>query len=105
MITGEETKMDTGKDKEQIREELIKEKTEEADNSFSQNIIDRILAGSRVEVSDLIVEDEVDRALERQQRQFAMYGLNFSDFLQYSGKTLTDYRAEQAEKARKAAQE
>lgn len=87
--------------REQIREELVQEKTEEADNSFSQNIIDRILAGSRVEVSDLIVEDEVDRALERQQRQFAMYGLNFSDFLQYSGKTLTDYRAEQAEKARK----
>ncbi len=87
--------------REQIRQDLIKEKTEEADNTFSQNIIDRIVAGSRIQLSDLIVEDEVDRAMERQQQQFSMYGLNFGDFLQYSGKSLDDYREEQAGRARK----
>lgn len=87
--------------KDEIRSELLEEKNKEADAAFEQNIIDLIVADSTIELSDLIVEDEVDRAIERQQQQFAMYGLNFADFLSYSGKTITDYRDEQAEHAKK----
>ncbi len=80
--------------REEIRQELLKEQEEAADAAFEQNIIDQIVDNSEVVLSDLIVEDEVDRGMERQQQQFAMYGLNFADFLQYSGKSLDDYRAE-----------
>lgn len=87
--------------KEEIRKELQAEKDKEADHVFEQNIIDRIVENSKIVLSDLIVEDEVDQAMERQQQQFSMYGLNFGDFLQYSGKSIADYRAEQAERARR----
>ena len=80
--------------REEIRNELTKEKSEQADSAFEQNIIDVIVDNSQIELSDLIVEDEVDNAIERQQQQFSMYGLNFSDSLQYSGKTIQDYRTE-----------
>ncbi|NLA70927.1 MAG: trigger factor [Clostridiaceae bacterium] len=87
--------------REEIRNDLSKEKSEQAASAFEQNIIDVIVANSQIELSDLIVEDEVDNAMERQQQQFSMYGLNFSDFLKYSGKTIHDYRTEQAKKSRK----
>ncbi|NLB28215.1 MAG: trigger factor [Clostridiaceae bacterium] len=85
----------------EIREELSREMNSQADQAFEQNIIDKIVAGSAIELSDLIVEDEIDRAIERQEQQFAMYGLSFRDFLQYSGQTPAQYRAGQARKSRK----
>lgn len=85
----------------ELREELVQEKTRQAEEVFEQSIIDRLVAGSEVLMSDLIVEDEVDQAIERQHRQFSMYGLSFNDFLQYSGQTLDQYRASQAKRARK----
>lgn len=87
--------------REEIRSELAGQARDQSDQAFEQNIIDKIVAGSTIELSDLIVEDEVDRAMERQQQQFSMYGLNFSDFLQYSGQTVDQYRAVQAEQSRK----
>jgi FKBP-type peptidyl-prolyl cis-trans isomerase (trigger factor) len=87
--------------REEIRSELAGQARDQSDQAFEQNIIDKIVAGSTIELSDLIVEDEVDRAMERQQQQFAMYGLNFSDFLQYSGQTVDQYRAVQTEQSRK----
>jgi trigger factor len=85
----------------EIRSELEEEKNKEADAAFEQNIIDLIVKDSTIELSDLIVEDEVEHAIERQRRQFSMYGLNFADFLSYQGKSIADYRNEQAEHARK----
>lgn len=85
----------------EIRSDLEEEKNKEADAAFEQNIIDLIVKDSTIELSDLIVEDEVEHALERQQRQFSMYGLNFADFLSYQGQSIADYRNEQAEHARK----
>ena len=87
--------------REAIRQELLQAQEEAADAAFEQNIIDQIVDNSQVLLSDLIVEDEVDRGMESQQQQFAMYGLNFADFLQYSGKSLADYRADQGKRARR----
>lgn len=85
----------------EIREALTREREAAADQIFEEQIINRIVEGSTIELSDLIVEDEIDRAIERQQQQFAIYGLNFSDFLQYSGQSLAHYRQGQAEKSRR----
>ena len=85
----------------EIREELAKEMNSQADQAFEQNIIDKIVADSSIELSELIVEDEIDRAMDRQEKQFAMYGLNFSDFLKYSGQTVAQYRAGQEKKSRR----
>ncbi len=85
----------------EIRQELDKERNDQADQAFEQHIIDRVVADSTILLSDLIVEDEIDRAMERQAQQFAMYGLNFQDFLQYSGQSVAQYRAGQAKKSRK----
>ncbi len=87
--------------REEIKEQLLKEKSEEADRVYEDMIINALVKNSKIELSDLMVDDEVDRAMERQQRQFSMYGLNFADFLKYSGQTIDDYKKSQSKNARR----
>lgn len=91
--------------REEIRRELAEQQEAAADREFEQNIVRKIADDSTIEMSDLMVEDEVDRMVEQQSRQFAMYGLNFNDFLQYSGQTLAEFREHQADQARQMIKE
>jgi len=85
----------------EVRDQLEKEKAAEADRVFEDSIIDAIVKNSKIELSDLMVDDEVERGIERQQKQFSMYGLNFGDFLKYSGQTVEDYREKQSQNSRR----
>ncbi|HHW93940.1 MAG TPA: trigger factor [Clostridiaceae bacterium] len=87
--------------REEIRERLEKEKAVESDRVYDDRIIDAIVKRSRIELSELMVDDEVEHKIEQQQKQFSMYGLNFSDFLQYSGQTIEDYKSTQSENLRR----
>ncbi len=87
--------------REEIKNQLESKKTGEADRVYEDGIINAIINNSKIELSELMVDDEVESRLEQQQRQFSMYGLNFKDFLQYSGKTFEDYKSSQAITARR----
>ncbi len=87
--------------REEIRDRLGKTKADEADRVYDDGIIAAIVKNATVELSDLMVDDEVERRIEQQQRQFSMYGINFMDFLQYSGQTVEDYKNSQSESVRR----
>ena len=85
----------------EIRQELEKEAAEQADRTFERNIVEKIAENSEITMSDFLVEDDVERELQRQSQQFEMYGLRYEDFLAYSGQTLSGVRQQMAPKSRK----
>ncbi|NLZ66066.1 MAG: trigger factor [Clostridiaceae bacterium] len=87
--------------REEIRQEILKQKNSQADTVFEDNILDAIVKDAELSYSDLMVEDDIDQMIENQERQFAMYNLKFSDFLQYSGQTMYDFRKRQEVTSRK----
>ncbi len=87
--------------REEIRQEILKQKNSQADSVFEDNILDAIVKDAELSYSDLMVEDDIDQMIENQERQFAMYNLKFSDFLQYSGQTMYDFRKRQEVTSRK----
>lgn len=87
--------------REEIREQLEKKKADEADRIYDDGIIGAIVQSSKVELSDLMVDDEVESRIEQQQKQFSMYGINFMDFLRYSGQTIEDYKNSQSASVRR----
>ncbi|HPY63961.1 MAG TPA: trigger factor [Bacillota bacterium] len=87
--------------REEIREQLEKKKADEADRVYDDGIIGAIVQSSKVELSDLMVDDEVESRIEQQQKQFSMYGINFMDFLRYSGQTIEDYKNSQSTSVRR----
>lgn len=87
--------------REEIRQEILKQENSQADNVFEENILDAIVKDAEISYSDLMVEDDIDQMIEDQERRFAMYGMKFSDFLQYSGQTMYDFRKRQEIMSRK----
>jgi trigger factor len=85
----------------ELREELEKAAAEQADRVFERNIVEKIAANSEVVLSSFLVEDDVEREIQRQSQQFEMYGMRYEDFLAYSGQTLAAVRQQMAPASRK----
>lgn len=85
----------------ELRKELEKEAAEQADRIYERNIVEKIAENSEITMSDFLVEDDVERELQRQSQQFEMYGMRYEDFLAYSGQTLESVRQQMAPKSRK----
>lgn len=87
--------------REEIRQEILKQKNSQADSVFEDNILDAIVKGAELSYSDLMVEDDIDQTIKDQERRFAMYSMKLSDFLQYTGQTMYDFRRRQEVTSRK----
>ncbi|MDD2427218.1 MAG: trigger factor [Eubacteriales bacterium] len=87
--------------REEIRQELEKAAAEQADRVWERNIVEKIAENSEIVLSDFLIEDDVERELQRQSQQFEMYGLRYEDFLAYSGQTLASVRQQMAPNSRK----
>ena len=85
----------------EIRQELEKAATEQADRVYERNIVEQIAENSEIIMSDFLVEDDVEREIQHQSQQFEMYGLRYEDFLAYSGQTLASVRQQMLPSVRK----
>lgn len=85
----------------EIRQELEKAATEQADRVYERNIVEQIAENSEIIMSDFLVEDDVEREIQHQSQQFEMYGLRYEDFLAYSGQTLASVRQQMFPSVRK----
>ncbi|MCA9352138.1 hypothetical protein KC866_01990 [Patescibacteria group bacterium] len=87
-----------------IKENLVSEK--EAKNHEKRRIatIEAIIADSKIEVPDMMVEYELDKMVHEFEGNIAMTGMSFDDYLQSINKTRDDYRTEWRDQAYKRAQ-
>lgn len=88
--TLEELKKDT-------REQLLKTKEEEANKNFENNLVDAFVERANVEVPEVMVDNQIDRAVEEMKQSLAAQGLTYELYLSYvnmTDKQLRDSRRE-----------
>jgi FKBP-type peptidyl-prolyl cis-trans isomerase (trigger factor) len=107
--TCEQPKIDLGDYKESIKKLLAstklwkpgdkEESTKVTDEEKQQKVIQALLDSVKVEVPDILVEDEVNRSLSSLLSQTQSLGLNIDQYLTSVGKTPESIRQEYREKA------
>lgn len=78
--------------KEKVTKDLEAKKTRQASDNRLNKIIQTIVDSSKVEMSSLIVEDEVNAEIENAKHQIESNGLSFEDYLKAMNLTMEQYR-------------
>ena len=77
-----------------IRQDLADAKRREAEAAYVDRVVDQLLETAQIEFPPLMVEQELDAALERADNLLREQKLNLEDYLKALGKTRDEYRAE-----------
>ena len=88
--------------KESIKKNLTEEKESKAKNEKEDEIIEAIVADSKMDIPEAMIETEAEKLLENYGRSLAMQGMSLETYMQYTGLTkdkLVDQMKPQAEKS------
>jgi len=91
--------------KKHIVEDLQKSKENQNDQFVRQTVITKAVANAEFELPLEMVQDEAKRMDEQTKNQIKQYGLDFTMYLQYMGKTQEQYQEELEEQAKKTLSE
>ena len=86
--------------RESIEARLQKANENRTKTEFENKVLEAIVKENEVEVPDCMAEEKCDQLVEDYKYRLSQQGLEFNLFLQYTGKTLEDFRAEHMEEAR-----
>jgi FKBP-type peptidyl-prolyl cis-trans isomerase (trigger factor) len=78
--------------KAKLRENLILEKKNQAREKIRLNIMEKIIADTKVELPELLITSEVDKILHTMESDIAAMGLKFEDYLKHINKKPEDLR-------------
>ena len=85
--------------KKETKERMEKMNADRADRELEDEIIKKISETSDVEIPDAMIENQIDRMVQEMEYRMSYQGLKLEDYLKYIGKTMEDFRKEQAEQA------
>lgn len=77
-----------------IKERLTKEANDRADIELDNDILDKIIDDTVVEVPEVMVEDEFNRQLKGMENQMRYQGITVEDYVKYIGKTVDEFKAD-----------
>lgn len=78
--------------KERIQANLWAEKTRETRTSVVNTIVEKIVAGATFELPAPMIDEQVDRQVQRAQRELQMQGIPWDAFLRQIGQTEDEWR-------------
>lgn len=81
--------------KENIKSIIIKEQEGKIERDLENDIVDKIVESTELEIPAELIEREQDRMTNGLRNQLAQQGLRLEDYLAYIGKSMDDYKAEQ----------
>lgn len=81
--------------KENIKSIIVKEQEGKIERDLENDIVDKIVESTELEIPAELVEREQDRMTNGLRNQLAQQGLRLEDYLAYIGKSMDDYKAEQ----------
>ena len=87
--------------KEDIEKKITERKTKQAEHEQESAMIEKIVDACKVEVPEVMVEQQIDDYIEDFKQQLAYQGLNLEGYLKYTNSTieqLKDMRREDAKK-------
>jgi trigger factor len=77
-----------------IKERLTKEANDRAEIELDNDILDKIIDDTVIEIPDVMVEDEFNRQLKGMENQMRYQGLTMEDYAKYTDKTVDDIKAD-----------
>ena len=75
-----------------IKERLTKEANDRADIELDNDILDKIIDDTTVNLPEVMIEDEFNRQLRGMENQMKYQGLTFEDYAKYTGKSVEDLK-------------
>lgn len=87
--------------KKVIRETLEERAKNKAVSEQREKIVSQVRDNAQVEIPAVMVEKEIDGMVRQTQSRFESQGLKFEDYLQYTGKELSELRDEKRSDAEK----
>lgn len=89
--------------KTKLRENIKMEKERKADDKVRLDIVEGILADTKVELPDILVDAEIDQVMYRMKADIERMGMKLEDYLKNINKTEEDIRKEARDDAEKRA--
>lgn len=80
--------------REDIKKQLTAANEEQAENEFSNSIIDKVILNSKMEIPPEMVESQIDDMVEDFARRMQYQGMKIDDYLKYTGLKMEDIRAQ-----------
>ena len=78
--------------KNSIKDRLTKEANDRADIELDNDILDKIIDDTVVNLPDVMVEDEFNRQLKGMENQMRYQGLTMEDYAKYAGRTVEEIK-------------
>lgn len=87
--------------REDIRANILKEKEKKAEGDYDMKLIEKISDGSSVEVTEGMVDEQLDMFIHDFEHRLAHQGLKLEDYVKYIGTTVEDLRKSRLDDAKK----
>lgn len=91
--------------KDHVKNELQSSKERQNQDYLRQSVVTKATENAEFELPEEMIKDEVQRMDEGTKNQIKQYGLDFSMYLQYMGKTEEEYKSELETQAKKTLSE
>lgn len=88
--------------KKTVKERLEAAKKSQAESAADEKLFEQLSENTKVDMPDVLVDDEANNQIQQMAAQIQQYGLSFSQYLQMMGKTIDDLRADYRENAEKS---
>lgn len=85
--------------KNDVREKLVKKKEQEADNKFENELIDKIIEGSEIDLPECMIESRIDNIVYDMDMRLQYQGLNIEKYLEYTAMDMESFRGQFTERA------
>ena len=79
--------------KKEVKERLVKAKNEEADNEFTQNIINKLVEGMQADIPDAMIDQQVDSIIRDFGYRLQMQGMSIDSYIKATGMDANSFRA------------
>jgi len=91
--------------KDDLRSEMQEQKETAAENNFREELIKKASENAEVDVSDTLVEEQLDQMFENLSHSISHQGLDVEDYLNYMGMDEDEWREQNKETAKDRAKE
>jgi len=85
--------------KEDIENRLTEQKENQSKRNLENEIIEKVAEAAEVEVSEQLIENELDQMMQQMAQNLQQQGINMEDYFKYMGSSQDEWRAENREQA------
>lgn len=78
--------------KEQVNQEMLAMKGEEAENKLLGEIMNKIISEAKVDIPEVMVNNQIDQLVEQYQANLQQYGMTLDQYLQMINSSMDEFR-------------